>query len=92
MRKALWFVAGAVSVPVVAFVAGLIFLKTGTSGFSARARPTWLETLVATQRGEELEEAAACLIAGAGESLRRRKNGWEFDVSITRLTHHQLRR
>jgi len=49
MGKALWFVAGAVSVPVVALVAGLVFLKTGTSGFSARAQPTRLERLVATQ-------------------------------------------
>ena len=47
MRNFVWFLAGAIAVPVIAGGVGLIFLKTKANGFSARAEPSAVETIVA---------------------------------------------
>ena len=47
MRNLMWFAAGAIAVPVVLGLGGLIFLKTGAHGFSARSDPSFLETFAA---------------------------------------------
>src|SRR5437868_4708752 len=49
MRNLMWFAAGAIALVVVVGLGGLIFLKTGANGFSARAAPSFLETLAAEQ-------------------------------------------
>lgn len=48
-RNLLWFTAGAIGIIVTAGLSGLIFLKTGANGFSARSEPSLLETLAAQQ-------------------------------------------
>ncbi|HLH02790.1 MAG TPA: c-type cytochrome [Bryobacteraceae bacterium] len=48
MRNVFWFVAGAVALAVVCFVAAIIFLKTAR-GFSAHAQPSGVEKWVARQ-------------------------------------------
>ena len=48
MRKLVWFLLGAGVVVLAAGLSGLIFLKTAR-GFSARAEPSRIETLVARQ-------------------------------------------
>ena len=40
MRNLIWFVAGAIALAVMVGVGGLMFLKTGANGFSARAQPS----------------------------------------------------
>jgi mono/diheme cytochrome c family protein len=47
MRRLIWFLAGVIALAVVAFGGGLIFLATQTSGFSARAKPSEAERLLA---------------------------------------------
>ncbi len=47
MRNFIWFLAGAIALPIIAGAAGLIFLKTRTNGFSARAEPSTFETIAA---------------------------------------------
>jgi mono/diheme cytochrome c family protein len=47
MHKLLWFFAGAALVTSVAGLGGLVFLKTGAGGFSARETPSTLETFAA---------------------------------------------
>jgi len=49
MRSLIWFLAGAIVLVIVVCSAGLIFLKTRTNGFSARAEPSVIERLVARQ-------------------------------------------
>ena len=49
MRNLLWFAAGAIAVLAVLGLGGLIFLKTGANGFSARSDPSFLETFAAHQ-------------------------------------------
>ncbi|MBZ5611125.1 MAG: c-type cytochrome [Acidobacteriia bacterium] len=44
-----WFLAGLIAFPVAAGLAGWIFLKTRADGFSARAQPTRIETVLAQQ-------------------------------------------
>jgi mono/diheme cytochrome c family protein len=59
MRKLIWFLTGAAAVVLVVAVAGIIFLKTRASGFSARAQPSLLETFAArTARGMALPSGA----------------------------------
>ena len=59
MRNFIWFLAGAIALPIIAVAAGLIFLKTRTNGFSARAEPSTLETIGAqTARSMALPSAA----------------------------------
>jgi mono/diheme cytochrome c family protein len=43
MRKLIWFVAGALALAAIVGSFGLIFLKTGANGFSARAQPSAME-------------------------------------------------
>ena len=49
MHKLVWFLVGAVALIAAVGVGGLIFLKTGANGFSARMQPSVLETLAARQ-------------------------------------------
>lgn len=49
MRKLIWMLAGAIALCVVFGILGIVFLKTGANGFSARAQPSVLETWVARQ-------------------------------------------
>lgn len=59
MRSLMWFVAGAGTLAVLLCVAGFLFLKTLTHGFSARAQPTSLEVIAArAARNLALPEAA----------------------------------
>ncbi len=48
-RNLMWFAAGAIAIVVVVGSGGLIFLKTGANGFSARSAPSFLETFAAQQ-------------------------------------------
>lgn len=48
-RNLMWFAAGAIAIVVVGGLGGLIFLKTGANGFSARGDPSFFETLAAEQ-------------------------------------------
>ena len=61
MRNLIWFVAGAIALAVVAGAGGVVFLKTGANGFSARDQPTVLERFAARQA------RAIALPAGARE-------------------------
>ena len=45
----MWFLAGVLAIPIVAGLGGLIFLKTGSNGFSARSEPSFVETIAAQQ-------------------------------------------
>ena len=47
MQKLVWSFVGAITLVVVVAAAGLIFLRTGANGFSARAQPSAMERLVA---------------------------------------------
>lgn len=49
MRNLIWFVAGAIALAVLVIGGGLIFLKTGANGFSARAQPSSIERFAARQ-------------------------------------------
>ena len=48
-RNLLWFTAGAIGILVVVGLGGLIFLKLGANGFSARSDPSFMETFAAEQ-------------------------------------------
>ena len=48
-RNLVWFAVGAIAIVVVVGLGGLIFLKAVANGFSARAAPSFLETLAAEQ-------------------------------------------
>ena len=61
MRNLVWFVAGAIALAAIVSGGGLIFLKTGAKGFSARAQPSALERFAARQ------SRAMALPAGARE-------------------------
>ncbi len=47
MRNVIWFLAGAIAVVLVAGLGGLMFLRLGANGFSARAEPSLIETFAA---------------------------------------------
>ena len=49
MRNLVWLVAGAIAIVLVVGLGGLIYLKVGANGFSARSEPPFLETLAAEQ-------------------------------------------
>jgi mono/diheme cytochrome c family protein len=49
MRLILWFVLGAIAFPVVIGLAGLVYLKTGSHGFSAHDKPMGIEKFAAVQ-------------------------------------------
>ncbi len=61
MRNLIWLVPGAIALAVMLIGGGLIFLKTGANGFSARAQPSVLESFAARQA------RAMALPAGARE-------------------------
>jgi mono/diheme cytochrome c family protein len=61
MQKLIWFFAGAISLPIVSAAIGLIFVKTSSNGFSARAQPGGLESWAARRI------RAWALPAGAGD-------------------------
>jgi mono/diheme cytochrome c family protein len=48
-RHLMWFAAGAIGICMVIGLGGLIFLKTGANGFSARSQPSYLEMLATEQ-------------------------------------------
>ena len=48
-RNLLWVAGGALGVLVVAGLCGLVFLKTASTGFSARSAPSFLEAMAARQ-------------------------------------------
>src|SRR6266478_3524513 len=59
MRNLVWFLAGAIALPLIVGGVGLIFLKTRANGFSARAEPSALETMAAqTARAMALPSGA----------------------------------
>jgi mono/diheme cytochrome c family protein len=45
----LWFVGGAIAIVALFGLGGLVFLKMGANGFSARSEPSFLETFAARQ-------------------------------------------
>src|SRR5258708_29349821 len=47
MRNFIWFLAGAIALPIIAGGVALIFLKTRANGFSALAQPSVVETIAA---------------------------------------------
>ena len=49
MKQLIWFIAGVIAVIVIAFLAGLIYLRTGAHGFSATAKPSSMERWAATE-------------------------------------------
>ncbi len=49
MQKLVWFLVGVIASIAVVGVGGLIFLKTGAHGFSARMRPSVFEAVAARQ-------------------------------------------
>src|SRR6185295_1871354 len=49
MSKALWFLAGAASLAMATAVAGVVFLKMSSDGFSTRSEPSAIERMVATR-------------------------------------------
>lgn len=59
-RNLIWFAAGAIAIVVSVASAGLIFLKAGANGFSARSEPSFLETFAAQ------EARSMAMPAGAG--------------------------
>ena len=58
-RNIVWFAAGAIAIVAVGLLGGLLFLKTGANGFSARADPSYFETVAAEQaRGMAMPTSA----------------------------------
>lgn len=47
MQKLVWSLVGAITIAAVVAAGGLIFLRTGANGFSARAQPSAIERFVA---------------------------------------------
>ena len=47
MQKLVWSLVGAITLAAVVAAGGLIFLRTGANGFSARAQPSAIERFVA---------------------------------------------
>ena len=80
MRNLIWFVAGAIALAVVVGAGGVIFLKTGANGFSAREQPSGLERFAAQQaRVMALPAGArerANPIAGSPEVLADARAHW----------------
>ena len=49
MSRALWFLAGALSLAAVMVVTGVVFIKMSTDGFSTHSQPTAIERALATR-------------------------------------------
>ncbi len=73
MRNLIWFVAGAIALAVLVIGGGLIFLKTGANGFSARAQPSSIERFAARQARVTASPAGA---RGARIPLQIRRKSW----------------
>jgi mono/diheme cytochrome c family protein len=75
-----WFVAGAVSLAVVACGVGAVYLKTRADGMSARAKPSWMEEAVAMEARKLAIPAAAMAasnpIADSPEVLAEGRAHW----------------
>jgi mono/diheme cytochrome c family protein len=86
MRSFIWFLAGAIALPVIVGGVGLIFLKTRANGFSARSQPSLLETVAAqTARGMALPAGARekrNLVAKSNEALADAGAHWADHCAI----------
>lgn len=75
-----WFVAGAVSLAIVACGLGAVYLKTRADGMSARAKPSWMEEAVAMEARKLAIPAAAMTasnpIADSPEVLTEARAHW----------------
>jgi mono/diheme cytochrome c family protein len=85
-RNLLWFAAGAIGIVVVVALGGLIFLKTGANGFSARSEPSSLETFAA-QRARSMAMPAAAKnrpnpVAGSKEVLDEGMAHWADHCAV----------
>jgi mono/diheme cytochrome c family protein len=49
MKAVIWFIGGAVALVVISCLAGMIYLKAGAHGFSANAKPSFLEKWAAVK-------------------------------------------
>ncbi len=49
MHRLIWFLAGALALVILVGAIGLVFLKAGANGFSARAQPSTIERWAARQ-------------------------------------------
>jgi mono/diheme cytochrome c family protein len=49
MSRALWFLAGALSLALAIGVTGVVFIKMSTDGFSTHSQPTAIERAIATR-------------------------------------------
>jgi mono/diheme cytochrome c family protein len=85
-RNLLWFAAGAIGIVVVVALGGLIFLKTGANGFSARSVPSSFETFAA-QRARSMAMPAAAKnrpnpVAGSKEVLDEAMAHWADHCAV----------
>lgn len=85
-RNLLWFAAGAIGIVVVVALGGLIFLKTGANGFSARSEPSSLETFAA-QRARSMAMPATAKnrpnpVAGSKEVLDEGMAHWADHCAV----------
>jgi len=80
MKNLIWFIAGAITLVLAAGGAGFIFLKTHANGFSARAQPSAIETVMAqTARAMALPAGAKDRrnpIANSSEVLAEGRAHW----------------
>ena len=86
MRNIIWFLAGVIAVGVVVGFGGLMFLKLGAKGFSARAEPSLLETFAAqSARSMALPAQArqrANPVANSKDVLEEAKAHWADHCAI----------
>lgn len=86
MKNVLWFLAGVMAVLLALGLGGLVFLKTGAHGFSARAEPSAMETLAAqSARDMALPAGArerANPIGNSKEVLEQAKAHWADHCAI----------
>jgi mono/diheme cytochrome c family protein len=85
-RNLLWFAAGAIGIVVVVALGGLIFLKTGANGFSARSEPSSFETFAA-QRARSMAMPATAKnrpnpVAGSKEVLDEAMAHWADHCAV----------
>jgi mono/diheme cytochrome c family protein len=80
MQKLVWSFVGAITLVVVVAAAGLIFLRTGANGFSARAQPSVMERLVARRTRAMASPAGGRErgnpVAESPESLAEARTHW----------------
>lgn len=78
-RNLLWMGVGAIGTVVAAGLVGLIFLKAGADGFSARAKPSFLEEAAARQ--------ARSMAMPTGAKARRNAVGKSREVLDAAMAH-----